>query len=480
MLKLTTKKSTIACTCVSMLALTACSSNNASTPSANDGATSNGTKTVTLSVMTSDRFLELAKQKFEEKNPNVKIEIKEYVAAPTAPAAPAQAGQGGGGGQQMVMINRPDPKNTEKFVTTVGAELMSGKASDLIVMSGLPYKKYADKKLLENMSDLMSKDSSFQAANYYSSVLDAMKYNGALYTVPVKFGVNLWLGNQDVLSKANVDDSKWTWSDFKKTATSWITDKNNDGKPDMYPLGRIEPDQLVTFMLNSSFAKFVDTGGKKAKFDSPEFINLLKLAKSLYDEKIIPADNTETNVAIQSKANSMMYMDMYMMPKMNFDGKSAYYSLPTENDTKGTSFTTSMPVSINSKSANKKEAWEFVKFLLSDEMQSAMELNGFAVNKNGAKAQMDALKKLGGGAEGGAGKGMRLNINGKQMAVQPATDQDLATIDKVLNGVKVFAESDTKITTIVTEETAPFFQGQKSAEEVAKVIQNKVSTYLQE
>ncbi|MNW18556.1 hypothetical protein D3C71_2181650 [compost metagenome] len=53
-------------------------------------------------------------------------------------------------------------------------------------------------------------------------------------------------------------------------------------------------------------------------------------------------------------------------------------------------------------------------------------------------------------------------------------------MEKILNNISVYAESDLKITNIVAEETAPFFQGQKTAEEVAKVIQNKVNTYLQE
>ncbi|CAG7633670.1 ABC transporter substrate-binding protein [Paenibacillus allorhizosphaerae] len=474
MLNITVKPSVTTCALVSMLALTACSGNQAAPPSANngDGSTPSdtGTKTVTLSVMTSDRFLELAKQQFEQAHPNIKIDIKEYVAAPPAPAA--------GKGQNMVIMGKPDPKNIEKFVSSVGAELMSGKASDLIVMSGLPYKKYADKKLLENISDLMSKDAAFQKDNYYSSVFDAMKYNGALYTVPVKVGLNMWLGNQAVLSGEKIDDNKWTWADFKKIAGNWLTDKNNDGKPDTYPLGKIEPDQLITTMLGSSFTKFVDTGGKKAKFDTPEFVNLLKLAKSMYDDKIIPTDNVD-NVVIQPKSNILMYMDMYSLPKMSFDGKAGYYNLPSENESKGTAFTTPMPIAINSKSANKKEAWEFIKFLLSDEIQAAKELNGFAVNKNGAKAQLNSLKTLGTG-EGGAGKGMRLNLNGKEIALQAATDQEIAAMEKVLNNIKVYAENDSKITTIVSEETAPFFQGQKSAEEVAKVIQNKVSTYLQE
>ncbi|TDF94767.1 ABC transporter substrate-binding protein [Paenibacillus piri] len=476
MLKIAVKPFAVACSVVSLLALTACSGTNAGSPSAGNGGDEGGSpsgsesKTVSLSVMTSDRFLELAKQKFEEAHPGIKVDIKEYAAAPAM----------GAKGPNQMIVTKPDPKNTEKYVSSVGTELMSGKASDIIVMSGLPYKKYADKKLLENIGELMSKDASFQMNNYYTDIFDAMKYNGALYTVPVKFGLNMWLGNQAVLGSEKIDDTKWTWADFKAIAGRWLTDQNKDGKPDVYPLGRIEPDQLITLMLNSSFAKFVDGDGKKAKFNTPDFIGMLKLAKSMYDDKIIPTDNADpNNVVFNPKANVMMYLDMYSMPKSFFDGKAAYYDLPSENGTGGTAFTTSMPVAINSKSANKKEAWEFVKFLLSDEMQSARELSGFAVNRSGAKAQTESLKTLGTG-EGAAGKGMRLNINGKELALQPASDQDIAAIEKKLNNVKTYAESDLKIAGIVSEETAPYFQGQKSAEEVAKVIQNKVSTYLQE
>jgi multiple sugar transport system substrate-binding protein len=474
--KITAKQSVIACSLVSILSLTACSSNTTTTGDVGSTATpATGNKTVTLSVMTSDRFLELAKQKYETLHPDTKINIKEYAAAPqTSTEAKGQ-------GQQMMIMAKPDPKNTEKYATSVGAELMSGKASDVIVTSGLPYQKYADKKLLENISDLMSKDASFKKDNYYAGIFDAMKYNGSLYTVPIKVGLNMWLGNQAILSDQQIDDSKWTWADFKKKASAMVSDKNNDGKPDTYPLGKMEPDQLMTLMLNSSFAKYVDVGAKKAKFDTPDFINMLKLAKSMYDDKVILADNADpNNVVFQPKGNVLMYMDMYTMPKMSFDGRGGYYNLPSDNEAKGTQFTSSLPLAINSKSANKKEAWEFVKYLLSDEMQSARELSGIAVNKNGAKAQIDFLKTLGTGGEGGSGKGMKLMINGKAMAVEPATEQDVTAMEKVLNNISVYAESDMKITTIVTEETAPFFQGQKSAEEVAKVIQNKVSTYLQE
>lgn len=137
-----------------------------------------------------------------------------------------------------------------------------------------------------------------------------------------------------------------------------------------------------------------------------------------------------------------------------------------------------LPLAINGKSANKQEAWQFVKFLLSEEMQTAMELNGFAVNKRAGKTNENALKEL--GQPNASGKSMKLMINGKEFTPKPANDHDIERIEQALNGIKAYAESDPKITKIVAEETAPFFQGQKSAEDTAKVIQNKAGTYLQE
>ncbi|UUZ91600.1 hypothetical protein LJK87_39345 [Paenibacillus sp. P25] len=235
--KCAAKHSVVACSVLSLLVLSACTGKNPASPAAKEeGAnrlTGSETKTVTLSVMTSDRFLEAAKQKFEATHPGIRIEIKEYAASP----APVAGDKG-----KIIMTNtKPDPKNIEKYVNTVSAELMSGKASDLIVVSGLPYKKYADKKSLENIGDLMSKDASFQIGNYYTGMFDAMKYNGALYAVPVKVGLNLWLGNQAATGSEKIDYSKWTWEEFKKLAGQWATDKNKDGKPDVYPLAISNP-----------------------------------------------------------------------------------------------------------------------------------------------------------------------------------------------------------------------------------------------
>jgi multiple sugar transport system substrate-binding protein len=107
-----------------------------------------------------------------------------------------------------------------------------------------------------------------------------------------------------------------------------------------------------------------------------------------------------------------------------------------------------------------------------------MELSGFAVNKKAGAANENALKQV--GQPNGSGPKQKIMMNGKELTPKPAEQQDIDRIEKALNGIRAYAESDPKITAIVAEESAPFFQGQKSAEETAKVIQNKVSTYLRE
>ncbi|GJM80579.1 hypothetical protein HMSSN139_30750 [Paenibacillus sp. HMSSN-139] len=137
---ITAKKMLAASSLLSLIVLSACSGGSGNSSVADSGnnaaAVPSSTEevTVSLSVMTADRFLQLAEQKFEEQHPNIDIEIKEYEAAPSAE-----------GNNKMMMTKMPDPQTTEKYASSIGAELMSGKASDIIVMNGLPAAKYADK-----------------------------------------------------------------------------------------------------------------------------------------------------------------------------------------------------------------------------------------------------------------------------------------------------------------------------------------------
>jgi multiple sugar transport system substrate-binding protein len=460
---------------LSMTTLAACGGKGSTTTGSTDAGAStdnakqseaSGPVTVTLSVKSSNRFLDLAKQKFEESHPGIKIEIKETIAAPKSDG-------------KMVLRNgeKPDPKDTEKFVTTVNTELMSGKASDIIVTDGsFPYKKYADKKLLENIGDLMKNDSSFKRDDYYTNVFDAMVYKNAIYALPAKLSINWLIGDQAALGGAKIADSKWTWKDFKEVVEPFAQDANKDGVQDGFALINTDAAALFSLMVDSSYGKLVDWSAKK--FDSQSFTDMLKLSKAMSDAKLVTKERLDRANVLFQTFTPMQYEDMIMILQMQFAGNGALYNVPSYNDAKGLSFTSDTLLSINAKSKQKKEAWEFVKFMLSEEMQTTRDLMGFAVHKKASQARQEQLKEI--GASNGKMQLRMMGPDGKQFSPKPAEQKDIDRIEQALASVRSYAETDPTVMAIIEQEAAPFFSGQKSAEEVAKTVQNKVNTYLQE
>lgn len=60
------------------------------------------------------------------------------------------------------------------------------------------------------------------------------------------------------------------------------------------------------------------------------------------------------------------------------------------------------------------------------------------------------------------------------------TQEDVDAVKKHVDSLSQgsIVRYDAKIRDIINEEVQPFFKGVKSAEETAKIIQNRISTYL--
>ena len=63
---------------------------------------------------------------------------------------------------------------------------------------------------------------------------------------------------------------------------------------------------------------------------------------------------------------------------------------------------------------------------------------------------------------------------------RPATEEEIAAIRNLIDNAQPMPSANTEILTIITEEAAPFFAGQKSAKEVADIIQSRVKIYVSE
>jgi len=425
-------------------------------------------KTVVFATGSSSDAYKLAKQKYEAKHPNITIELQSH--------------------------DVETEQDSEKYVKTMNTAMLSGKGPDLINLDRLPLAAYITKGLLTDMSKIIDNDPEFKKEDYFNNVLEGIKQtNGGIYGMPQYFCIYGLMGNQTFIEKSGVtfDDTKWTWADFSETAKQLT--KNTDKKYYQHALGGITPEQLLSNFVNDQYSSYVDQVNGKAKFNTSNFIQMMQQVKSLYDNNIISStefSNIFKPVQINSPADYIHTLkeSEFTLPERAYKSK-LYLSPIPEGKKPGATYRTYMTIGINNQSSVKPEAWDFIKFLVSEEMLTKEKSSAFTINKAAYKNNVKELLKTGkveSIQEIGPMKGQVFEITQQDIddLEKFVSGANYHVLEKIMSGTILVASSPqkgtNKINQIVQEESIAYFSGQKTPEAVAELIQNRVTTVLNE
>lgn len=92
--------------------------------------------------------------------------------------------------------------DSDAYITQTTVALMSGEAGDILDLSFLPAYRYSASGVLKELDGFMEADPDFAGDKYYRNIIDAMRCNGRLYTMPYEFtpiGIRLELHAADDL-----------------------------------------------------------------------------------------------------------------------------------------------------------------------------------------------------------------------------------------------------------------------------------------
>ncbi|MBJ8118603.1 carbohydrate ABC transporter substrate-binding protein [Bacillus cereus] len=417
-----------------------------------DRKTKDGKTIVEVSTLGETESLKQAEKLYEQKNPKIDIQIKG--------ALPENGSKKEGKGSEK------DETSIEKIISKVNTEFLAGKGSDLIVLDSLPADKYVKKGLLTDLSKLMEQDKSFDKNQYFNAVLDNSKTNGKLYSVPLYFWLSGLLAEDKAIQQSGVkvDDKKWTWSEFISTGKELVSKGTHT-----QVIGNTPPEQMLQFLVQDHYAELVDKASGKAKFQSDLFVQMLENVKKMYDEKIVTADSVALGEAYFVPTSIMSVEDYFSVgAALGITGAKMYQKPHINGQKEGIAFTPNTTVGINEKSPVKQEAWNFFKFLMSEEGQGAHATgNVFPINKTAFEKQIKTLKE-------------KKGIEGPDGTLINVTESDIQGLEKMVAEIHVQSPQGTKIDSIIAEESKSYFSGQKSAKDVAALIQNRVTTYINE
>lgn len=376
--------------------------------------------------------------------------------------------------------------NYQDAVTKLNNDMIAGNLPDIIVLnSNLPTESYISKGLLANIYDFIENDETVNLSDYVESVFKAAETDGKLYELVPNFTVSTIVGKT-----ADVGDTPgWTADEFIKVC---------DANPDKSVFGKEwSRSQFFSGIINACYNNYINKETGECSFDSDNFIKLLEFANRLPKEvdydKLYEDDNYWQEREAQYRDGKTLFNQAHLsnfgvireLEQGSFGEPITFKGFPGASGN-GAVFQFDMELAITSKAKNPEGAWEFIKYFLSDEYQdtyAAQHSYSFPVKKSSLEKKAAAAKERPYWEDEEGKKEYYDNtywVGETEVKIGVNTDEDNQRIMDLINSTTAVARYDADITNIITEETSAFFEGQKSAQEVAGIIQNRVSNYIAE
>lgn len=411
-----------------------------------DPSTITDKETITVGAMYVDDNVKKAAIAFNKKNNKYQIEFKDY-------------------------SNEEDPQ------TKMNADIIAGNVPDILCLSGLSVNQYVEKGILEDLTSYYEKDSDVSVDDMIPSVARAMQIDGKYYYIAPGFYVNTLVG----AAKTVGTEPGWTMDDLKK-----LLDEHKDARP-FYSENK--NDNLYSF-ITMNISDYVDWSTGECTFDGQDFKDILEICNRGTNEETDYSEDSPSEPSLVKEGKVLLTnggsldMESVELYEAMFNGDITFIGYPNK-DKDGSYFSFDKQLGIYSKSKNKDAAWEFLKTFLTKEYQGDRDnlysnptrqdaFDMLVKSKTATKKYTDELGNEVEPLESGWGWD-DLNVD-----IGPLTDKQAQMYIDLVNNTDKTGEYNDEIGNIITEEAKAYFSGQKSLDETADIIQNRVKTYVNE
>ncbi len=426
---------------------------------------------IEMAVLYVDPNIESKVISFNREHPDYHITIKEYM--------------------DLANINYEDYEEVEKTIEAATlayvTDVTSDQGPDIFQLDGasLPIATMIESGAIVDLLPYMEQNG-YKEEDFLTEVLDIMKQDGKLYIMPTNFYLYTNYAKADIVG----EDLGWTIEQALEIATSlpegmeFMNYATNMG--------------IVSTFLQYGYESFVDVEQAEANFDSEEFRGILELAKEF------PTEIDYSSLDYSSMGSSFQEGKVLLQTAFITDLQDLSYQNAQFGDIDVTAI--GMPglsgsgaiiqfnsgqLAVSEASSDKDIAVEFLFSTLdhsnvmysygipvlqeqydqavteATEIQYLRDENGeFLLDENGEKVPELNHSTM---------------INGEEVFLVPPTEEDIAHFEEILAGASILStDKSTVIFEIIAEEVAPYFEGNKSLDEVVNIIQNRVNLYLQE
>lgn len=314
---------------------------------------------------------------------------------------------------------------------------------DLIVFgstlgtNGPSQQLYASKGYLEDLDTFFDRDPELQETDFLSNVLAAFRRDsGQLYSIAPEFYVETAYVSAEYAAAA----PDWTIESIYELMCSLPEDSCfiDTGYPDL----------AVSFFLSYCVDQFVNVADCSCDFQNQSFYDLLYLCR----DNCGLGTPVSNSLLLDGSISSTLTDGLSLM-----DSSRSVVGYPGAPGN-GAAIHCSAEFSIVSTSQVQDGAWEFLRTLLTEDFQSEVTGTMLPIRQDSFQLHLETMAQRN----------------------PDIPSEEFTALAELIQGACYRVRSSSPVITIVQEEASAFFAGDKTAEDVAAIIENRVRIYLSE
>ena len=355
-------------------------------------------------------------------------------------------------------------------------EIIAGSGPDMVHPYQLhQFPQWVKQGLFEDLYDFIDTDHVLDRSDFLDSILRGFETDGKLYQMAPGVSIRTIIGHPDIVGS----DSGWDINEFIT-----VIESNPQA---ILPLGSsVGGIGTISLLLNNNIKSFIDWETGTVSFDNDHFIKLLEFSYS------VESGFKQSNVGVSENAplrritageqimERVHYsrLEEYSAFQVLFGGDFIFKGFPTDTGS-GNTIETIYGLAMTTVSEHKDGAWEFFRMYLSEDWQRQTLSNRNYLVQYLPTNRIIFEEKLAGA--------MVEFVNpyvywgDLTTTAKPLTYEDIKIIRNLVNSVSYTpAQLDDPLNYLIMEVMLDFLADRITAQDAARIIQNRASTYVSE
>lgn len=382
----------------------------------------------------------------------------------------------------VTILDYKDSYEYEDAVNKMFLDILGEEPYDLINLSCLDYAGHPnahdmiEKGYIADLTDYLEKSDEIKLDDFDKNALAMWSSGDFIAAIPHSYMIYTCLADSEIFDAD------------KGISVSELIEYDRS-HPDKCLFNGAGSWDVLEICLINNLRYFYNEETGESSFDSDEFREILEFAKEYHSS--IGGAYSRYAPAEKEDIIKYIYLDsVYQFPDyplVNYEGRAFYAGMPTIDGRRRhiiKEYSGSPSIAITAVSKKKDAAWNFIEFYLQMEPDAHLGFSyGFQCNRNLLEYEIKKLSVKDSTTERLFGGTIRFGpIDGGNYTVEkhPLTTEEIESLYKVIEQSEPGTEIDSPIKWIICEEVQPYFENQKSIEEVIEIIQSRVRLYLAE